>query len=76
MLLHYGFDLLNLIPKATCTNITKKEDFRIDYSFFLNITFLILSEILIYSGSFKEKNIKHNKKMAPKCPLLEKVLKW
>ncbi len=76
LLLHYGFDLLNLIPEKTTMNITEKEHFKIDYTFFLNLAFLAISGILVYFGFFKGKNVKHHKEMAPKSPLLEKGLKW
>ena len=76
MLLHYGFDLLNLIPKGTANSITEKDHFTINYTFFLNIAFLVLTGILIYFGFYKGKEVKHHKEMAPKSRLLEKVLKW
>jgi hypothetical protein len=76
ILLHYGFDFLNLIPEAATTSITEKEHFKIDYTFFLNLAFFALSGVLIYLGFFKGKNVKHHKKMAPKSPSLEKGLKW
>ncbi|MHA7057837.1 permease [Aquimarina sp. M1] len=76
LLLHYGFDLLNLIPEVASKNITEKEHFKIDYTFFLNLVLFALSGILVYLGFFKGKNVKHHKEMAPKSPILEKVLKW
>jgi uncharacterized membrane protein YraQ (UPF0718 family) len=76
MLLHYGFDLFNLIPKGTAASITEKVHFSIDYTFVLNIAFLVASGILIYFGFSKRKNVKHHKEMAPKNPMLEKVMKW
>jgi uncharacterized membrane protein YraQ (UPF0718 family) len=76
LLLHYGFDLLDLIPEESTMNITEKEHFKIDYTFFLNLAFLAISGILVYFGFFAGKNVKHHKEMAPKSPLLEKVLKW
>ncbi len=76
ILLHYGFDLLNIIPEPTTTSITEKEHFKLDYTFFLNLAFFALSGVLIYLGFFKGKNVKHHKEMAPKSPMLEKGLKW
>jgi uncharacterized membrane protein YraQ (UPF0718 family) len=76
LVLHYGFDFLNLIPQPTSTSITEKEHFKIDYTFFLNLAFLVLSGILVYFGFYKGKDVKHHKEMAPKSPILEKVLKW
>lgn len=76
LLLHYGFDWLNLIPEPTKTSITDSEHFQIDYTFYLNLVFITLSGVLIYYGLFKGKGVKHHKEMAPKSPLLEKILKW
>lgn len=76
LLLHYGFDFFGLIPDASAKSITDKEHFAIDYTFYLNIAFLAISGVLIYFGFFKGKDVMHHKEMAPKSPLLEKVLKW
>jgi uncharacterized membrane protein YraQ (UPF0718 family) len=76
MILHYAFDFFSLIPEASAVSITESDHFTIDYTFFMNIGFLVLSGILIYLGFFKGKDVKHHKEMAPKSPLLEKVLKW
>lgn len=76
LLLHYGFTLFDIIPTNSEQSITEKEHFKIDYTFFLNIAFLIISGLLIYLGFFKGKDVKHHKEMAPKSPLMEKVLKY
>lgn len=76
LLLHYGFDLFDLIPTSSNQSITEKEHFKIDYSFFLNIAFLIISGVLIYLGFFKGKEVKHHKEMAPKSPIMERILKY
>jgi len=76
LVLHYGFDAFNLIPEALSSRITEKQHFKFDYTFFLNLGFLILSGILVYFGFFKGKEVKHHKEMAPKSHWLEKVLKW
>lgn len=76
LLLHYGFDLFSLIPQGTDKGITEKEHFSIDYTFFLNLAFAVLSGLMVYFGFFKWKSVKHHKEMAPKSPLMEKTLKW
>jgi len=76
LLLHYGFDLFSLIPQGTDKGITEKEHFSIDYTFFLNLAFVVLSGLMVYFGFFKWKSVKHHKEMAPKSPLMEKILKW
>ncbi len=75
--LHYGFSLLDLLPEVSAANnITDKQHFKIDYTFYLNLAFLAVSGVLIYLGFFRGKNVMHHKEMAPKSPLLENVLKW
>lgn len=76
LILHYGFNLFDLIPEGTQNGIVEKEHFKVDYTFFLNIAFLLISGALIYLGFFKGKDVHHHKEMAPKSPLLEKILKW
>ena len=76
LILHYAFDFFDMIPEASTVSITEKNHFEIDYTFFLNIGFLVASGVLIYLGFFKGKDVKHHKEMAPKSPLLENVLKW
>ena len=75
--LHYGFDLLNMLPGSSQVKIQDSEFFKIDYTFFLNVAFLIISAYLVYLGFFKKKDVEHSmSEMAPKSPLLEKILKY
>lgn len=76
LLLHYGFNLFDMIPEVSKKGITESEHFKMDYTFFMNIAFLVISGVLVYIGFFKGKDVKHHKEMAPKSPLLEKILKW
>jgi len=76
LLLHYGLDLFSLLPQGTEKSIVNQEHFKLDYTFFLNIAFIIVSGILVYLGFFKGKDVMHHKEMAPKSKLLEKTLKW
>ncbi|MBN2868470.1 MAG: permease [Flavobacteriaceae bacterium] len=76
LLLHYGLDIFSLLPQGTEKNIVNQKHFKFDYTFFLNIAFIIVSGILVYLGFFKGKDVMHHKKMAPKSKLLEKTLKW
>ncbi len=76
LLLHYGFNLFDLLPKGTGKSIVDQDHFKIDYSFYLNITFLALSGFLIYLGFFKKDMDMHGHAMAPKSQLLETLLKW
>lgn len=77
LVLHYSFDVLDLIPDLSETQITDKDHFQFNYTFFMNIGFLVISGILVYLGFFsKQKDISYMKEMAPKSPFLEKVLKY
>ncbi|WP_127142013.1 permease [Flagellimonas marinaquae] len=76
LILHYGFDFLQLIPDGASKDITEKNPFEINYTFWLNLIFLMLTGLLIYFGFVKGDKVKHHKEMAPKIPVLEKTLKW
>jgi len=76
LLLHYGFSLFDLLPQGSQKSITDQEHFKIDYTFFMNLGFLVISGVLVYFGFFRDKGVSHHKEMAPKNPILERVLKW
>jgi len=78
LLLHYGLDVFHALPLAAHAQIMKSEHFKIDYTFFMNITFLIISGILVYFGFFKSHSghHHHHHDMAPKSAILENTLKW
>lgn len=76
LILHYSFDLLNILPDPSSVKIQDSEYFKLNYTFFLNIAFLIISGILIYLGFYKRKDVKQMKEMAPKSQILEKSLKY
>lgn len=75
--LHYTFDVFNILPDPSQVKIQDSEFFKIDYTFFLNLIFMLCSGYLIYLGFFKKKEVKHKmSEMAPKSPLLETILKY
>lgn len=75
--LHYSFDILGMLPDPSQVKIQDSEFFKIDYTFYLNIAFLAISGYLVYLGFFKKKDVAHSmSEMAPKSPLLERVLKY
>ena len=79
LLLHYGFDLFDLLPTpANGENIMEQNHFEFDYGFYLNLLFLLISGGLVYLGFFTEKKgmHKHSHEMASKGKLLEKGLKY
>ncbi|MDC7995486.1 permease [Altibacter sp. HG106] len=77
LLLHYGFDLFGMLPETGQVSIQESDFFAIDYTFFLNLVFLICTGLLIYIGFFKHRSLKHQMgNMAPKGKWLEQVLKY
>lgn len=74
--LHYGFDLLGYLPDPKAVSVTETEHFKIDYTFFLNLGFLLLTAGLVYHGFFRRKDVMHHKEMAPKSKVLEQTLKY
>ncbi len=77
LLLHYGLDWLNYLPRLADMSIVEQDHFSLDYSFYLNLAFIMLSAWLIYLGFFKKTMLDHHHMaMAPKGALLEKSLKY
>ncbi|MFC7356659.1 permease [Jejudonia soesokkakensis] len=77
LLLHYGLDFFSMLPEASQVNIMDTEFFTINYGFYLNVLFLLLSGYLVYLGFVKKKEVKHHMgAMAPKSPWLEKLMKY
>lgn len=77
LVLHYTFDFFNMLPDPSQVKIQERDFFKIDYTFFLNITFLAVSGYLVYLGFFKKKDVDHQmSEMAPKSPFLENILKY
>ncbi len=76
LLLHYGFDLFGALPDPSSVKIQESEYFKIDYTFWLNMAFLVISGYLIFLGFFKRNDVMFMKEMAPKSKALEKTLKY
>lgn len=76
LILHYSFDLLNILPDPSQVKIQDSDYFKIDDTFFLNMTFLAFSGVLIYLGFFKRREVKQRKELAPKSDLLENMLRY
>jgi uncharacterized membrane protein YraQ (UPF0718 family) len=76
LLLHYGFDLFNMLPDPSSVKITDSEFFKIDYTFWLNMIFLTISGYLLYLGFYKRTDVMFMKEMAPKSKTLETTLKY
>lgn len=77
LLLHYGLDVFSLLPQGgNSKSIVQQEHFKIDYTFFFNIAFLLISGVLVYFGFFTGRKMGHHHAMAPKSKIMEAVLKW
>ena len=77
LILHYSLNAFRCLPDISSANIADQDHFQFNYTFFINIGFLLISGVLVYLGFFsKQKDISYMKEMAPKSPLLEKVLKY
>ncbi|RRO21911.1 permease [Flavobacteriaceae bacterium 14752] len=77
LVLHYSFDIFQILPDFSTIQILNQQYFQLNYTFYMNIGFLIISGILVYFGFFsKGKDISYMKEMAPKSPVLEKALKY
>ncbi len=76
--LHYGFEFSGFMPEGSGKSMVDQEHFKINYSFFLNILFLLLSGVLAWLFIQKKKDDKEQHggmDMADKGKL-DQVLKW
>jgi len=76
LLLHYGFNMFDLLPDPSSVKIQDTEYFKINYTFWLNMAFLAISGYLIYLGFSKRDDVMFMKEMAPKSKILENTLKY
>ena len=76
LLLHYSFSAFNLLPDPSQVKISDAQYFKINYTVFLNLFFLLGTGVLIWLGFKKFKDIDYHKEMAPKSKILETVLKY
>lgn len=77
LVLHYGLEWTNLLPDPSQASLQDENYFKINYTFFLNLAFLLLSGYLLYLGFFKKTDLDYTmSEMAPKSKLLERILKY
>lgn len=76
LILHYGLFALDMLPGPSAVKIMDKDHFKLDYTFYLNIAFVLISGVLVYLGFFKGKDVKYHKPMAPKSKWFESMLKY
>jgi uncharacterized membrane protein YraQ (UPF0718 family) len=73
VLLHFGLLTLGLLPEIRVVNIMDQDLFQVNYTFFLNLLFLIISLIMAGLKFFGSNKMKHHHGMADKG-ILEPVL--
>lgn len=76
LLLHFGFSWAGILPDPSRVDLMEREFFSLDYTFFLNLAFLIGSALLAYHGFVRHSNLEYHKEMAPKSERMERTLKW
>ncbi len=77
LILHYGFDLLGMLPDPSQVTIQNHQYFGIDYTFYLNIIFVGLSAYILYLGFVKKKDVKFSMNaMAPKSSWLDRLMSF
>jgi hypothetical protein len=74
LIMHYGMEGLGLLPDSQKALNLEQNHFQLNYTFVLNILFLVVSAGLIYLASVKGKGIHYHKEMAPKSKKMEQVL--
>lgn len=78
LLMHYGFDLVGILPEGSGEKLQDREFFKLDYSSWLNFAFLLISGILLVLHIRKKRGDKSNgmsMEMASKGTL-ETILKY
>ena len=75
VLLHFGLLSLGALPEARMVNIMDQDLFQVNYTFFLNLLFLIISLTLAGLKIFGSNKMKHSHEMADKGRL-ESVLSF
>ncbi|GLB50922.1 permease [Neptunitalea lumnitzerae] len=76
LVLYYGFEAFQLLPDPSQVTISSQEFFKVNYTLFLNIGFILLSGYLFYLAHVKYKDMMYMKEMAPKSKVLEQVLRY
>lgn len=76
LVLHYGFEGLQILPDPSQVKIQDTEYFKVNYTLYLNLVFVVISLFLIWWGLIKFKELKYMKEMAPKGKVMEIVLKY
>ena len=71
------FWFVRILPHPSQVNIQEYTFFKVDYTLFLNLIFLMISGYLVYLGFFKKKDVMSKMgEMAPKSKVLEKVMTY
>jgi hypothetical protein len=74
--MHYGFALFGLLPQGGGQSAAQTQRFAIDYTFFLNLGFLVVTGVLAwlrFGGDKKQGGMHHG---GGKSSIIERVLFW
>lgn len=68
LIMHYSFDLLGMLPDpSSAKNVTDRTIFKVDYTFFLNILFAVLSAgFLIWKAKLSGLSAKKHQRLSEK----------
>ncbi len=70
ILLQYAFNWFGILPDSSQASISEMTYFKVNYSFFMNIAFIVLSAFLVWLGFSKYKSLHYMKEMAQKGKVL------
>jgi len=74
LILHYGFQFFDMVPQGGGgKSASEREFFKLDYSFYLNIGFILVTGLMIWLSRVKKSSMNHQ--MADKG-WVEKLLFW
>lgn len=76
LLLHFGFSWAGILPDPSQVDLMDREFFRLNYTFYLNLAFIVGSALLLYHGFVRYRDLEYHKEMAPKSELMERILTW
>lgn len=74
LIMHYALDGLALLPDPDDITIQSQHFFAVNYTFWINLVFVLITALLAYVGFVKGRHIHHHKPMAHKGKIIERVL--
>ncbi|HEX6982466.1 MAG TPA: permease [Balneolaceae bacterium] len=75
LILYYGFDLAGILPTGTGKSFAMQDHFKINYTFYLNLVFLLITAVLVWLNFRSQKHGEGHKHKSDKTRL-EIILKY